>query len=133
MYWNCAWYMVFEGPVDKSTCAFTGTSSDQHTHASIPGEAFGIDTGPVGPIAIGSAGPNALDDITMGISEARRHQRAAIATLFHRGVALPEVVCVKFSKKILGMWAQVKLRARSGALSESSATRPQRLRQLAAA
>ena len=43
-----------------------------------------------------------------------------------------QVVCVKFSKKILGMWAQVKPRARSGALGESSAERPQRVRQLAA-
>ena len=34
------------------------------------------------------------------------------------------VVCVKFSKKILGMWAQVKPWARSGALGESSAERP---------
>jgi hypothetical protein len=42
------------------------------------------------------------------------------------------VVCVKFSKKILGMWAQVKPWARSGALGESSAERPQRVRQLAA-
>jgi hypothetical protein len=43
-----------------------------------------------------------------------------------------KVVCVKFSKKILGMWAQVKPWARSGALGESSAERPQRVRQLAA-
>ena len=35
-----------------------------------------------------------------------------------------QVVCVKFSKKILGMWAQVKPWARSGALGESSAQRP---------
>jgi hypothetical protein len=37
-----------------------------------------------------------------------------------------KVVCVKFSKKILGMRAQGKPRARSGALGESSAERPQR-------
>ena len=43
-----------------------------------------------------------------------------------------QVVCVKFSKKILGMWAQVKPWARSGALGESSAERPQRVKQLAA-
>jgi hypothetical protein len=40
---------------------------------------------------------------------------------------LLRVVCVKFSKKILGMWAEVKPRARSGAFGESSAQRPQRL------
>jgi hypothetical protein len=34
------------------------------------------------------------------------------------------VVCVKFSKKILGVRAQVKPRARSGAFGESSAQRP---------
>jgi hypothetical protein len=44
-----------------------------------------------------------------------------------------QLSCVRqVQQKDLGMWAQVKPRARSGALGESSARRPQRLRQLAA-
>ena len=68
-----------------------------------------------------------------------RQRRDKLGTLGGSGLlrevensVIKTVVCVKFSKKILGMWAQVKPWARSGALGESSAERPRRVRQLAA-
>jgi hypothetical protein len=106
----------------------TGTrdfAHEQHTKAP-----EGAATGAGGGVVIGGAlgwlaGIGALVISGVGPFIAAGPFMAALAGA-GAGAAAGGVVCVKFSKKVIGMRGSVKPRARSGALSESSAPRLRR-------